>query len=655
VFDSEEGESMTGIRRVSALFAVTGVLAVGWAIRADERTVGIADCSFAKDPDAYLGREARVRRDVHDRAGKLNRRWASSGVAAVAPAASLPIRNFIDQEIFDALTKAKVPAARVSTDEEFLRRITLDLTGRIPSADEVRAFLADDSPDKRDALIDKLLYSAEFTDRWTMWLGDLLQNAQTMSTVSTQRQVNGRNAFFTWIQDAAYSEKSIKDITFEVLTANANNYDPLTGSANYLLGSTTVGGPIEDNYDMMFAKAVSTFLGLSHYDCILCHNGRGHLDQMSAWGVRGIRTDAQKMAAFFSRTRTNAYAFQNIPGQAPPFYANSFNVVDLPTGQYNLGSTFGNRPNRTIIGTVRNLTPEYRNGATPKDASWRGAFAEQVVADPMFARNFANRIWKQMFNLGLVEPVEGLDPARLDPANPPQEINPNTGQPWTLQATHPELLEKLAGAFVDNNYQLRPFLRLLAQSTAYQLSSRYEAEWNPTYVPLFARHYSRRLEGEEIHDAIVKSTEVLPAYAIGGWSERQAWAMKLPEPAEPRGNEGNGAVFMNYFLRGNRDNVQRQYSGSIQQQLALMNDGFVANRLLVGSSPRLRAISQLGNNEAILNEVYLTFLSRYPTDYEKERALAYMVKKGATAALKNEVVEDLAWACLSKVEFLFSY
>ena len=117
----------------------------------------------------------------------------------------------------------------------------------------------------------------------------------------------------------------------------------------------------------------------------------------------------------------------------------------------------------------------------------------------MLARNFANRLWKAMFNMGLVDPVDTLDPARLDPKNPPPE-------PWGLQATHPQLLEQLAASLVDSNFSLHSFIKLLVSSSAYQLSSRYDGDWKVEYVPLFARHYPRRLDGEEIHDAIAQAT-----------------------------------------------------------------------------------------------------------------------------------------------------
>jgi hypothetical protein len=264
----------------------------------------------------------------------------------------------------------------------------------------------------------------------------------------------------------------------------------------------------------------------------------------------------------------------------------------------------------------------------------------------MFARNIVNRLWKAMFNLGLVDPVDTLDPDRLDPANPPKA-------PWTLQATHPELLEKLAAEFAANGYQLRPLLKILAESSAYQLSSEYEGEWTPELIPLFARHYPRRLEGEEVHDAIAKATGVLGNYAVQDWDEPVQWAMQLPEPVEPR-RDGQANNFMNNFLRGNRDNQQRSQAGSIQQQLALMNDNFVLNRVRVTASQKLRELAATPNNTALVDELFLTFLSRFPTESERSKALAFLTR-ATTAAQRNTAVEDLAWTAINKVDFLFSY
>jgi hypothetical protein len=173
-------------------------------------------------------------------------------------------------------------------------------------------------------------------------------------------------------------------------------------------------------------------------------------------------------------------------------------------------------------------------------------------------------------------------------------------------------------------------------------------------TPLFARHLARRLEGEEIHDAIVQATGAPASYTVTGFPNPVQWAMQLPEPNEPRGNPGNAVTFMNTFFRGNRDNTARRQDGSIQQQLALMNDLFVLNRLRVAASPVLRRIAGIASPEEAVRQLYLVFLSRSPSRAELASGAAHLAK-ATSAAQRNAAVEDLAWVCVNKVEFLFSY
>jgi len=193
----------------------------------------------------------------------------------------------------------------------------------------------------------------------------------------------------------------------------------------------------------------------------------------------------------------------------------------------------------------------------------------------MFARNLANRLWKQMFGLPLADPVDGLDPARLDPAQPPPE-------PWAFQASHPPTAGEPRGRAWRNRISTcGPSCAPWRSPRPTGSVSRVTGDWTEGTVPLFGRHYARRMEGEEVHDAIARATGVSGSYAIAGWSDRVSWAMQLPEPVEPA---GDAAVnnFMNTFLRGNRDTLDRSQAGSIQQELALMNDNFVISRVKTG-------------------------------------------------------------------------
>src|SRR5438105_9443037 len=153
------------------------------------------DCSFLSDPK-FLG----------DPRGHIHELSDATMRAAYMPKAfpsnsQITSRNYIDDEIFGKMSRDGVPSAPLSTDEEFLRRVTLDLTGHIPTPDQVRRFLADNSKDKRDRLIDSLIGSAEYVDRWTMWMGDLLKNNVFAST-TIPRFPQGRNAFYNTIKQA---------------------------------------------------------------------------------------------------------------------------------------------------------------------------------------------------------------------------------------------------------------------------------------------------------------------------------------------------------------------------------------------------------------------------------------------------------------------
>jgi hypothetical protein len=618
---------------------------VGCLLAQDDVSAGVSgsNCTFQATPDRFVAVQSRVQADVSRRAQQFQKGTAMSTKAA-ATAESIPRHNFIDDEIFNALIAAKVQPARLTTDEEFFRRINLDLTGRLPAPDDIRAFVASTDPNKRNALIETLLYSPQFGDKWTLWLGDLLQNNVSQVTAAVNRQIDGRNNFYSYIHWSVMGGKSLHDVAFETISMSGNNYDGPNGAANFIIGGSITGGPAQDTYDGMLVRTATSFLGMGNYDCLLCHNGFGHLNQINLWASQVTRTDAEKMAAFFSRTRLTGYKTAN----PPDTYTNSTIVGEVTTNvSYDLNTNYGNRPNRVPAGTVKTLTPVYQaTGATPKDGNWRNALAQSITSDPMFARNFANRLWKAMFNLGLVEPVDQLDPARLDPQNPPPD-------PWTMQAANPVLLEKLAQYFSGNYFDLRGMLRLIAQSSAYQLSSRYDGDWNVQYVPLYARHYPRRLDAEEIHDAISAATGVFNQYTVQDWGDTFSYAVQLPDTSEPR---SNGAVvsFLNSFLRGNRDTTQRSQSPSLLQQLNLMNDNFVVSRTKVTASPVLLAASKITDNNALIDQMFLTFLSRLPSDYERAHTLPYLL--GAkTAAARNTAIEDLAWVCINKLDFVFSY
>jgi len=274
-----------------------------------------------------------------------------------------------------------------------------------------------------------------------------------------------------------------------------------------------------------------------------------------------------------------------------------------------------------------------------------------------------NYLWKEFFGRGIVDPVNQFDPARLDPDNPPAD-------PWTLQPSNARLLNAMAQEFAADGFDIRNLMRKLANSEAYQLSSRYDGQWKAEYEPLFARKLVRRLWAEEIHDAVVLSSDMMPnagkGYQLTNYSAIAAnsaysgyptygpimWAMQSPDVNRTPDNNGAVSAFLNAFLRGNRDDEERRTDGSVLQALNLMNDNFIASRVKASVAPKTSLLGRSLNlpYDQIVTNFYLVVLSRYPGDAEMKTAIASF--KGLPVAT---AAENLLWSLYNKVDFAFNY
>jgi hypothetical protein len=257
--------------------------------------------------------------------------------------------------------------------------------------------------------------------------------------------------------------------------------------------------------------------------------------------------------------------------------------------------------------------------------------------------------------MGIVDPPDQFDPARLDPSNPPTAPWPNDPtQPWPLQPSNPELLTAMAQDFINGKFDVKALMREITNSQTYQLSSRYNGTWNPAWAPLFARKMVRRLWGEELHDAVAQSSGIVPTYNLGKVYGSASAAMQFPEPLNtPDGANGGINNFLNAFLRGNRDDQPRKPDGSISQALDLMNDKFIMNRVEFAKAPKsglLAEVQGLRNDQAV-STLFLTVLTRYPTGDEMNVALGHL-SNGST---RNQELENLLWSLYNKVDFVFNY
>lgn len=275
----------------------------------------------------------------------------------------------------------------------------------------------------------------------------------------------------------------------------------------------------------------------------------------------------------------------------------------------------------------------------------REAIARQVTGDLQFSRAIVNYIWEKFMVEAFVSPTNTFDLARLDPANPPPA-------PWTVQPTNPALLDALARWLQANQYDLRALMALITKSTAYQLSATYPANWDVSFVPYYARKYVRRLDAEEIHDAIARATGIQGNYSLQGSNLPPVqWAMQLPDTREPRSN-GTVATFLNAFGRGDRDTSFRRSDGSILQALNMLNSSFLETRIHQNNqgSHVATLLSETNVTGTIIWDLFLTTLSRGPTDQEVSVFLPMFQQLGNRTAAEN-----LQWVLLNKLDFVFNY
>lgn len=584
-----------------------------------------SDCPFDG------GRTRAVERERWGELSGLSERLGRNRPAIRDGSSPIPRRNFIDEELFATMERDGIKPTVIASDQEFLRRVTLDLTGRIPDTPTVRAFLADNTPDKRSRMISQLAVSTAFADRWTMWFGDLVQNVQFSS--SGRQFPQGRNAFYLFIRDSFRADKPYDALVREVLAGTGDNF--AVGPANYIVRQIQPNGPIQDTYDNLSAHSGERFLGLP-LNCLSCHDGLRHLEQVNAYLSTRKRMDFWKNAAFFARTtarRVNDEANNTV----------RYQVANSDSGEYRLNTVSGNKsPRQPQSGQPNFVSPAFfLTGQSPVPGQpWREAYGQFLTADPQFARATVNYVWREMFGLALVEPADSIDLLRIDPANLPPGA--------TLQTLHPELLTRLSDWFRANGYSIRALVTLIADSSAYQLSMAYaRGTWNESWTPYFARRYARRLSSEMLFDAICQSTGVA-APMEPRFLGTVSGAMQLPDTTEPA--RSPNARFLDSFGRGDRDETPRTDDTSITQSLMLLNDTVVTTRVRqnVQGSTLQRVLAGSREPARVAEELYLATLSRYPTNEELPTAMSYL-KSGEI----GRKAEDLQYALINSLEFLF--
>jgi hypothetical protein len=547
----------------------------------------------------------------------------------------VPIRNFIDEFIFQKIKKDGIPPAGLCTDEEFIRRVYLDLTGRLPEPEVIRTFLAEKDTAKREKAIDEIVATpmkgqiqkleTPFLDRWTYFFGDLFR-------ASAGEMDKGRNLFRDYIYLALLDNVSYDQFVREMLTAHSRS-NWVDGPSNFLVRDhvddfNDVKINMEDSYDEIAITTSKVFLGLN-LECVSCHDGKAHLERINLGLSRIDRERVWKQGAFFSKLWIDrSYSI----GQ-------EMTLLDLGKG-YDLS----NRSVRRMPRHEAKVEPEFLlGGERPKPGEpWREAFARILTAHPQFARATVNLIWTELLGAGIVDPPFGFDLDRMDPVNPPPS-------PWTVQPTHPELLEALAKDFQAHNFDLRYLMRLIANSSTYQLSSHFDGEWKESYASYFAKRHVRRLSAEMICDAISQATGIFDDIPITYSDKKVKYVMQTYSPDDVTGPMRQ---LLQFLGQSNRESVDKDTSGSMVQASALLNSKFVKERIKIQEKGRLSKFLNQDpplSNDQIIEEVFLAFLGRFPRPSECKVALETLQER------HSQGLEDVAWTLINKPDFILNH
>ncbi|MCY3005508.1 MAG: DUF1553 domain-containing protein [Planctomycetota bacterium] len=510
----------------------------------------------------------------------------------------------IDVAVFDKLKALGIPASALCDDATFLRRVTLDIAGRLPSLEEVDAYRAavangGDSPEatqlRRIELVNRLLESADYASNFASKWSAILRNNRTGEDTRY-----GAYAFHDWLRQGFFENKPISQLVRELLTA--------TGDAES--NPAVIWYRQVNNTESRTEDIAQLFMG-QRLQCARCHH-----HPYEKWAQQ----DYFQMAAFFSTVERREGALPSEPKFGSRVAAAAANHPK--TGQA-----------LSAVG-LDSAKVELANYEDP-----RGALAEWMTApsNPFFAKSVANRYWKHFLGKGLVEPEDDM---RI--TNPP---------------SNPQLLDALAKQLVDSGYDLKHLIRSICTSTTYQLSSTAN-EWNIKDTNCYSRFYPKRLSAEillDCIDTVSGSISQFDGLPVG------TKAIELPDTSF-------ASYFLTVFGRPDSSTAcecERTNSSTLAQSLHLLNSKEMQGKL---SSDASRAATWAGSaiSDAALSpvenirktapdrirELYQRSLGRSPSESEQAIALEYLMQR---ADRLKEAYEDLVWGIVNSKEFLFNH
>ncbi|CAM2010689.1 DUF1549 domain-containing protein [Acanthopleuribacter pedis] len=461
-------------------------------------------------------------------------------LSAAAGSARHTLENTQNPQLkaFQMVKRGSTPAV---DDLTFLHRVHLDLTGHIPSQETIAAFTANPSASKYAAEIERLFQSEAYVDRWVTFLADLLRNEPIFEDTSAPF----RNAMHNGLREHIRNNTPWDVLAKEVLTGNGSAVNPSTAFGFWAREIFLEDFRLEV-LDNQVANITETFLGIQT-NCVSCHDGQYHLEQVNVGLVAKKREDFWAMAAFLSQSYVYYPFSAEDEDESFDGFLQKLHLVDLDRGQgdmeegelfaderfmdgeYNAQSVAGEGMRVPRNGGV--IQPKYMfSGESPRQGeSRREALARLITSDPQFARNMVNRIWAAFFGEGFVHPLNGWDPGRTDAAT--AAAHQSTVQPRT-----PALLDALTNEFIQSGFDLKWLQRRIVTSGLYQARLT-ETEDKNDYLGYWRSNKRvRRLPAEAIVDRYHHALGLEQRYVYrGNIHEAVSSTWALPSPGEPEG------------------------------------------------------------------------------------------------------------------------
>ena len=559
----------------------------------------------------------------------------------VDPAVFVAAQTAVDPPLFQKLQQLHIPPSEACDDTTFLRRVYLDVIGLLPTADEVRQFLADSRPDKRAQVLEQLLARPEYVDYWTLQLADLLQNRKERD--HDVRGPKGVRAFHQWLRTQVAANRPWSEIARELLLSNGGSVQqPAVG---YFV--TVVGEKNRVEESELPDSVAQSFLG-TRIGCARCHN---HPLE------RYTQDDFYHFAACFSKVRLERVSPEKgmtmlttvsqeekeqqkkiAEGEAKVREAQEQLAARGEEGAKQLANA-----NRELLEAKKRLSELFSRPAgvnqprtnqfmeaRPLDRAAlpvepgsdpRVPFVEWMLKSENFSGAMANRVWKHFMGAGLVEPVDDLRAS-----NPP-----SNAALWAV----------LNQEFKGHGFDIKHLIRLIVQSRAYQLASTTRPE-NQTETRFYSHNYARRLPAEVMLDAISQATavpDIFPGSPVGLRAQQLA-------------DSSVGSYFLSLFGRSERVTAcacERQGEVTLPQMLHIRNSEELEAKIKQGGG-RLDSLLKNPDNKTVIEDLYLNTVSRLPTESEQQQIAAALAKDPREA-----VFPDLFWALLNSKEFAFNH